>query len=306
MVSDKISEGEGWGRHTCGEFTQHHEAQATRAGVIGASDSRCGSQRVLPASRYLFRAMPDKEPQPQPRALHGEADDLLFIGTRAINEILFLDSEFCTTIRCEENISISEIERLFNQYRTRVLNITANLFTKYTGSECAVCIKQLNMTDTGLYEVDYDNYHLPMNVAYHMPFVYTFARDSGSSGRRAADAKDGLGIYPFSENSGLAQALENGYWYCNDLGSLGAGYNNANPEWPALYNATAIAALKYPSKEGVVCPLGLLCVDNKDGGFDDLSCRQILEIIANIFYYTTRLLISTLTSKGKPDGQARR
>lgn len=232
--------------------------------------------------------------------------ELTYDVTRLINEILAIDSEFCTTIRCEENVSYQEIERLFQSYRAQVLDLTSRLFTLYTGDKCAVCVKSLNLTDDRLWDLDWDHFHLPMNVAYDLPFVYTFARDSASSQvRRKSDAKQGLGIYAFTKNTGLARALEQGYWFCNDLGTLGDAYENVNDDWPNLYNATAIAALKYPSKDAVIYPLGLLCVDNKKGGFDDLACRQIMEIIANILYYTLRLSISISAEKGNGHGKAR-
>ncbi|MEI9899165.1 MAG: hypothetical protein WDN31_02480 [Hyphomicrobium sp.] len=220
-----------------------------------------------------------------------------------ISEILVADSELCTFIHRHSDATGAEVEAKFESYINVLLTNIREIFTFYTGSTCAACIKTLNLTNDVKHLLDYDG---SSSIPEDLPFVYTFARDSASRKLRAhVDKRQELSIYRYDQNTGLTLAKSDsssGFWHHNDLKSLGTLYQNKNSDWDKYYNAALIVVLRNPVGEQVEEALGFLCVDNKIGNFDADTCRSIMEILANIVYYTLRLSVSRMKIIGGASG----
>lgn len=234
----------------------------------------------------------------------------LEVATKRLNEILASDYDHCiylSDVVLEElrrlppqarQVNFHKIRRNFNKYVEEVLSQAVSLFTIYTGDQCAVSIKMLTTEK-----------HLQGNAKQALgsegaKYVWTYARDSQSRVRRAVVDRDpSLATYEWHGHSAFAEVMhsksQHGYFCSNDLDAMGARYWNANSRRAEFYNATIVCALKNPASEDVVEAMGFLCVDNMRGGFDAGSCRQILEAIASILYYTFRITEEVLDTESE-------
>jgi hypothetical protein len=215
-------------------------------------------------------------------------------STRLLNQILAVDSVYCTNIRANDELTLEDVLTEFRLYSDEVLDLLVDLFTMYTGSRSAVCIKALRQEDEAQL-VNCEEADLGRDFAK----VATFLRDPHSRTERGqTDEQPGLGVYDLSANSGLRKAKQAGYWYCNDLEAEGESYESIHRKWNEHYNATAIHALAYPSEGKLVRPFGFLCIDNFGGGFDGDACRDMMGIAANILYYTIRVTTAVSDARG--------
>ena len=219
---------------------------------------------------------------------------------KVIDEIIAIDSIYCTLFHDDAKLQEIDLDTEFRLYLPKVVELIVDLFTEYTGDQCAVCIKALSLTPD-IPNVTDANQAAP---GADLPFVYTFWRDYRSHAARAElDRDPRLRIYRHRRNTGLTNARKNGYWHCNDLAALGPTYKRSNPIWSRFYNATAIVNLAYRSEGQSIHPLGFLCVDNMRGGFDDEACRYILEILANILHFSVRTTLSLSLKMGNQNDQ---
>lgn len=214
--------------------------------------------------------------------------------TRRINEILAIDSAHCVFLYRHPKATKEQLQERFGTYISETLSQIRDLFNAYTKSECAVCVKLLNLDSEIRTYVEPDK--VPEGAT--LPYVYTLARDPFSRPHRAhIDQTKPLDIYRFDFNTGLAKAMEGGhrgYWFANDLLAMGPNYRNIHGDWFKYYTATCTVVLRTPHVDEVNQALGFLCIDNMTGGFDDNVCRQTVEILSNIVYYTLWMYISRI------------
>lgn len=260
---------------------------------------------AIAAAVFAWLYAKDRSAVENAKASRDDALRKFKISTTRINEMLALDYEHCINLRNPVTDRDSdEIRNKLKEYLTELLGNVATLFSEYTGQECAACIKVLSKHHDHKEQLDYENSPSDSEAS----FVYTYSRDPKSRLRRSqADNATGLDLYRFEQNAAFAKIMHSeilkGYYFKNDLASLGDEYWNINKKWPDLYNAVAVAALKTPHKDEVVEALGFICVDNKGGGFDNETCRQLLESVASIVYYTLRVTVAAINEEvRRPDG----
>ncbi len=154
----------------------------------------------------------------------------------------------------------------------RMLSNIKEVFDVYTGNACAACVKLLSKDD-----------------------VSTYLRDDISSRERSrADNSPSLvRSFDYRRNTAFRKILSGAIpavYYSNDL--LGEkDYENANPDWHKNYSATLVVPIRfvYDESTGKSSVLGFICVDNKGGGFDDVSVN-ILASFADLSFYIMNLI----------------
>lgn len=230
-------------------------------------------------------------------------------STKELNQILAVDYVHCMYVaglgcdpRKRDEAFIQEARNRLNTYIVEMLGHAASLFTSYTGAKCAASLKILSSErhERGTAKQAVDAEDPPR-------FVYTYARDPQSRVRRSAtDGLPRLGIYEWTDHAAFGEVMngseQHGYFFSNDLKALGPKYWNANPRWKEFYNAIAVCALKNPANEDVVEAMGFLCIDNSDGGFDAGACRELLECIASVIYYTFRTTEEAINTRVEVQG----
>tara|TARA_R110002051_G_scaffold154470_2_gene226620 strand:+ start:1576 stop:2565 length:990 start_codon:yes stop_codon:yes gene_type:complete len=230
-----------------------------------------------------------------------------FIGVLAnFNTLLEADYKYCTYLaeyahRTDEGIGA--VRHQFERYLDDLLRLTAEIFHQYTGQACAACIKQLAESADGVGELE-----IAATLSADFEYVYTLHRDPGSRAlRREVDKHGKLHKYAYRDNTAFAAIMKSSdeyesFFAMEDLVSMRrlGRYENIRPGWDKFYDAVAVAALSEPgSPDCVPRTIGFLCVDNIGGGFDDPSCRPLLECIASIAYYSiqgTNSVLSELRS----------
>lgn len=216
-----------------------------------------------------------------------------------LEAILALDYAYCIFLRQKAGSeSYEEIRKEFYKYSSEVLSHIARLFGRYTGFTCAASIKVFSASKAAKREIDHDK-RSPRSPSY----VFTLARDPASHYERGRAYQSGNEIYSYTENSAFFDIIHvserDGYYFGNDLHGQPVGiYRNSNPKWKDFYDSVAVSSLKNPTSRAIKQSIGFLCVDNKGGGFDDRSCRVLLDCCASIVYYSSRLTISLLEGKG--------
>ncbi|UTP39773.1 hypothetical protein M9M90_00945 [Phenylobacterium sp. LH3H17] len=189
-------------------------------------------------------------------------------------------AEYCVRLRAALINSHSVTDDEFLSYLNDVLGMTAQLFSSYTQNPSAACIKIFSPDATKATGA------IAGGVPYHD--VFTLQRDPHSRQmRRVTDEK--YPVYHYSENAAFRSILEDDDytdWFVeNDLKGAGKQYWNKNKDYPRFYNACAVVPVKtYHRSVREEC-LGLLCVDNRFGGFDEDRCVHILNGIAGDLYY---------------------
>lgn len=169
--------------------------------------------------------------------------------------------------------------RAASDFLQMLVNEACAMFDEYTSQSCAVSVKLIVPSESGA------------------PRIRTYLRDTRSFlERRGLYARDGT--YPFGDHSPFVQIVsERGardFFLSNDLrlDEREGRYQNGNPHWRRLYNATLIAPIKQPglgsASEGM---LGFLCVDSIDATFDKKACLHLARILANTVYYVVYSII---------------
>ncbi len=219
------------------------------------------------------------------------------------NQSLATDYLFCQFIdreRQKPDFDEDYISGEFHRYIEDTLNHVAKIFTIYTGKPCAASIKIFSESQTEKIELNLDA-SLPKDGVY----VFTLGRDKASNHDRSPVDEDGspLAVYSYRDNTAFRRITHDpelcGYFVAEKLSSLSSkDYVNTRPDWRDHYDAVAVASLKNPTKKAVDQALGFLCVDNRHGGFiDNGTCREILESLASIAYYSIRKTIGLVRSK---------
>ncbi|MEA3066381.1 MAG: hypothetical protein QOJ27_2842 [Sphingomonadales bacterium] len=224
----------------------------------------------------------------------GRLDQILKI----ISEVAATDSGYCAVLHSSDELTLPEMENEFRLYGEKAVDRIAEIFRIYTGHPSSACIKACNLTPDVPNAVSLAEHHRSGDP----PFVYTFWRDSSSVFRRdAIDSDPNLAVYPLNGNTGLLRARQNGYWFCNHLQSLGEEYRSENAGWSRYYNATCVVCIAPPCEGRPINPLGFLCIDNMGGGFDDSTCRHIMNILGNLLHYSMWMTAEIAHRKGKDD-----
>lgn len=224
----------------------------------------------------------------------GDREARYFRIHEELETILGLDYGYCTFLKKQGPTSTeAELRREFEKYTSELLQHIASLFEHYTGSKCAACVKIFSTSSRERREVNYGRARPPRDPIS----VFTLARDPSSHYERH-QAYHGLKeIYPYSDNTAFFEIKHvreiNGCYIGNNLRD-DPRYRNSNVKWRDLYNAVAVAALKNPVSQPVSQSIGFLCIDNKYGGFDEGSCKKLLECCASIVYYSSRLTLDLL------------
>jgi hypothetical protein len=231
-------------------------------------------------------------------ATTAEANKKFLSALRQMNDILALDYSYCTYLsQLDGDFSVNDVHDRFDRYIEKFLTHTAELLKDYTGGSCAACIKVFSSSATTRVQIDPGAERPPSGATV----VFTLGRDELS--RRERDRVDHetspLHVYPYTGNAAFFYITHreeyDGYYHGNGLGQKSQDeYWNANPRWRESYDAVAVASLKNPANKAVEQALGFLCIDNKVGGFDRDHCREILECLASVAYYSIRKTTTAL------------
>lgn len=149
----------------------------------------------------------------------------------------------------------------YNAYREIVVRSIKDIFDILTKSDVGVAIK--------IFQYDTTHQHFT---------VQTLHRDETSSRERKHIDKK-LVDFPLFGNTAFETIFldtNRSYFFSNDLQNE-KNYNNMNKEWYKFYNACLVIGL---TVENVV---GAVCVDNKNGSFNDKEQFNILATIADNF-----------------------
>ncbi len=136
------------------------------------------------------------------------------------------------------------------------------------------------------------------------PLVRTLVRDRDSAQtparRRSPDN------FAYHENTAFRKIVDSGgatsYFVSEDLLKLKlqGEYDNANDQWQALYNTTAVAAIPAYPYDGQSDLVGFLCADSKYGRMDQKQVRRILTLMARHFYSVFSLALSGFVELTEP------
>lgn len=202
----------------------------------------------------------------------------------------------------------------------RFLQITLNhvndIFELYTTHKCSSSIKlflgfdPFDVSENTLSDEDSSNESSKINEAQN---VYTCLRNDSSRADRQGPDVDYLKSYPYDKNAAffyiMSDPSKDDYFFSNDLIEMEKRdlnkYWNENEKWQSFYNATAVVPIKHPEKNIGGGTLGFICIDNKNGGFDDGYCKYTLELLSNTNYdvLETVFIIRQLTRNRQPEGE---
>jgi len=118
-----------------------------------------------------------------------------------------------------------------------------------------------------------------------VPSILSYVRDERSAPSRR-DLYGNAGAYPITDHSPFVQiftrSLGQDYYLENDLGKAEAhgDYQNGNPIWRKLYNATLIVPIGSPSPAPSESVAGFLCVDSLSAKFDSNVCPVLGRTLA--------------------------
>jgi len=180
------------------------------------------------------------------------------------------------------------LEEATQRYVVGLLQRVKNIFDTLTGRDCSVCIKLLSdPVSTG---------------STHPPMIVKTIRDPLSSASRFfADDEEFNALENTAFRYLIGEKSPRYFYYNNDLyrSYLLGEYESSRDSWPEFYNATAVCAIKNPTKDGSNEIIGFLCVDNFSGGFErEVSC-ETLKMASTSLYY----VFSNLSAIQKHSGQ---
>ena len=198
-------------------------------------------------------------------------------------QIAYAHTKFCAELfQAFSDDQFADIDAQFKSYLTKVLDLTASLFSTYTGIRCSACIK---IFEGG--EGDSANAITDHTARVN---VLTLLRDSLSSGIRSKiDTK--LWKFDYHNNTAFYNiyyaSKEPEYYVSDNLVQKAADgiYRSDRDDWSIYYNSVAVVPIRpYGDHVQEHCA-GFLCVDNIGGGFDCDRCVNILNGIASDLYF---------------------
>lgn len=177
---------------------------------------------------------------------------------------------------------INEIVTEFERFISTMLTNITNTCNAITGDQCATCIKIIKNNK--------------VKTFYRDPMSYRM--------RQGADHKDDKPfIYDISDNYAFKiiadPTIKETAFICDNLKDL-KPYENRNPKWSNLYNATAVIPIEISELEDSSANksltkrsktkkniIGFLCVDNLKGGFESRELKDFLagfgDLLFNLF-----------------------
>jgi hypothetical protein len=174
----------------------------------------------------------------------------------------------------------------------KTLGFAVSLFDAITGSKAgdrpAVCVKIIDLPN-GRAEVPVRDLQLR-----------TYRRDPYSKGRRGQSDDVLQSVRNNSADSYIFRAVDNAYpnqIYVNDDLKGSRDYQNERADWRNDYNATIVCGIPnfHPGRR--IPWAGLLCVDNKGGGFNNEIAKLNIKELATrvgIMLYRLNLLRNSL------------
>lgn len=215
-----------------------------------------------------------------------------------LREILEIDYRYCTYVaEYDHRNGCDALRREFDAYLSDLLTHAASMFTHYTGTTCAACIKQL------VVEAQNTAMSRPDDVSADAAELFTQARDAYTRIERGKADRVGSSVrrYSYTQNTAFSSIMRATddvglYFTLDKLTEREPNeYFNVNPNWQKYYDAVAVCALYQPGGDGPMPKItGFVCIDNKGGGFDEGPCRQLLECLSSIVYYTIQMTGSVL------------
>lgn len=180
------------------------------------------------------------------------------------------------------------LEEAVSNYVSDLLYRTKLIFDEITGDNCSVCVKLFDISSDGSFP--------------ETPVLRKTLRDPSSAAERMIGLDERITI---SENTAFnfiaGSAVHRSFYFNNALyrSYLAGNYQNSRPEWFKFYNATAVCAIKNPSKRFQNDTIGFLCVDNFKGNFDaDLTCAIMKSLATCLFYVYRNLVLIKSSSDG--------
>ena len=175
------------------------------------------------------------------------------------------------------------------RYVIGLIQRTKTIFDTLTGDNCSVCIKLLSEPSVA--------------SDARPPMIVKTVRDPLSSATRFfADGEEFSALENTAFKYIIGEKSRRYFYFNNDLYReyVMGEYENSRPSWPKFYNATAVCAIKNPSKDGVDEIIGFLCVDNFKGRFDkEITCETMKMITSSLYYVFSNLAVID-SADGKP------
>jgi len=180
-------------------------------------------------------------------------------------------SELYTDLINQDYDKFENRKASFDKFLLYMIANIKEAFDVITGDVCSACIKMLDENKN-------------VRTKWRDPISY----------RSRSNIDKRLPEYPFWKNTAFRNILDPGcppYYISNNLSGENS-YNNANPEWKALYNACLVIPIRLVTNEvteewSVV--LGFICVDNKNGGFDDKIALDFLASFGDLCFHLFKL-----------------
>jgi hypothetical protein len=171
------------------------------------------------------------------------------------------------------------LDDMTQDYVAVVISRAKSIFDELTGDECAVCVKRLGLNEDGAFP--------------ELPTVVKTIRDPASQLRRSVDNNEKIDI---RENTAFDFIMDRknkkDFYFNNALfrSYLEGVYQNSRNTWQNHYNATAVCAIRNPSKDYDNEVLGFLCIDNTKGGFDAELTYAIMQSVSSCLFYVYKNL----------------
>ena len=224
-----------------------------------------------------------------------------------LKKILARDFKFCELMHWSgENLTKDKVEHESIAYIRDIFGLINKLFTIYTNFPTSSCIKyfsiEMDEEDNGSGDTKYRLTGAPVGPE----FITTLCRDIGSE-QRGVQVRGIDEPYSYTLNTAFLEIIQqrvryDGYFFGNSLPD-DPSYRNGNSDWNEHYDSTAVCALQDPSQLKLNNFIGFLCIDNKGGGFDDKTCRALLECCSSILYYSLQTVLSVYYPKVVIDGE---
>lgn len=185
---------------------------------------------------------------------------ITYVQKRRLDRLSTIASDMAHLARAKTviyDLVLSDPGQSLNEHLRCYLGILESMFSKYTATECAVCVKMLMPG------------HNPQNVK-------TLVRDPKSLFKRAYVDKN-LKSYPYSACTVFKEIFKESpsIFLSNNLKRI-SNFQSANESWKKHYNAVLAIAISDHEQATLDNTIGFLCVDNFIGRFDENFCKEIL------------------------------
>ncbi|XOF34405.1 MAG: hypothetical protein ACL93V_03660 [Candidatus Electrothrix sp. YB6] len=214
------------------------------------------------------------------------------------NIIILLEGAINDLKEDAHSLDDKKCEKICNKFERYICLVLMNInstMSVMTQDECSTCIKIIK-----------DNK------------VKTYFRDSNSyRERRYSDytQKGEYNIYDISENTAfhsIADPNTKASFFVSDNLEEYSNYDNKNPNWKTLYNATIVVPIQFKIKEifkNEAYVVGFICCDNFRGRFESKEVKDFLSSIGDSLYslfFLYDCYYKLCTEKGFNNGRLRK